>query len=716
MKEEQQVNPLVEAKNQALTDWENAPTVRDLKQDFTDASHSRESHVLRVKDWLDNLHVRGKAKINAPKGRSKIVPKLIRKQAEWRYAALSEPYLSTRDLFNVEPVTWEDVPAAHQNQLVLNNQWVTQINRVKFFDEYVRAAVDEGTVVVKVLWDFEEEEVEVEVPDIRFFENPEYAPLHEEIAQLRATNPAGYEQEVPEELKQAHELTLEQGVPIEPVVVGQKIEKQMRTLRNRPDLEICDIRNVTIDPSCKGDMEKCRFVVHSFETSLADLKAHDYYHNLDAINVEGNTILGQPDHEVESDPNFNFSDQPRKKFVVHEYWGMWDIHGTGLLKPIVAAWVGDVLIRLEENPMPHKKIPFVVVQYLPVRKEVYGEPDGHLLEDNQRVAGAVTRGMIDVMARSANGQMGIRKDALDAVNRRKFEQGQDYQFNPTVDPRLGMHMHTYPEIPQSASFMLELQNLEAESLTGVKAFHGGISGDALGDVATSVRGVLDAASKRELGLLRRLTQGIVDIGRLIIAMNADFLNEEEVVRITNEQFIPIRRDDLAGNFDLHLAISTAEEDNAKAAELSFMLQTMGNNMDPMMLYKIMAKIAHLRKLPDLAKEFEEYRPEPDPVQQKLAELEILKKEVEIQVLLGKVDESQAKAYLDQAKGITEQARARLMGSQADITDLDFVEQESGVKQERDLQKHGEQARSQMNLKYLDYYLKDQLETKKPSAA
>ena len=37
--------------------------------------------------------------------------------------------------------------------------------------------------------------------------------------------------------------------------------------------------------------------------------------------------------------------------------------------------------------------------------------------------------MIDIIGRSANGQMGIRKDALDVTNARKFEQGADYKFN-----------------------------------------------------------------------------------------------------------------------------------------------------------------------------------------------------------------------------------------------------------------------------------------------
>ena len=89
-----------------LTDWKNPPTIRDLKQDLQDARNSHSSQETKIGGWLDNLNVSGKAKVVAPKGNSTIVPKLIRKQAEWRYAALSEPYLSTDDVFKVRPVSW----------------------------------------------------------------------------------------------------------------------------------------------------------------------------------------------------------------------------------------------------------------------------------------------------------------------------------------------------------------------------------------------------------------------------------------------------------------------------------------------------------------------------------------------------------------------------------------------------------------------------------
>ena len=690
-----------------LVDWKNAPKLQNLKQDYLDAKSTHDAQVNKIEGWLDNLNVTGKALVKTPDGNSKIVPKLIRKQAEWRYSALTEPFLSTTDLFNVAPVTWEDKDAAKQNELMLNHQFNVHIDKTHFIDEFVRAAVDEGTVIVRTGWEFSEEEYEEEVPVVQFQPNEAFGETLQQIQQLQAENPTRFDIDVPDELKQAVEISMQQGFPMEPVVVGSEIQTKTRTVYNRPTLSVCDFRNVIIDPTCYGDIDKASFVIYSFESSLSELEKDGRYKNLNMVNVDTSSILGMPDHATtDGSKNFNFSDKPRKKFVVYEYWGYWDIDGSGIVKPFVASWVGDTLIRMEENPFPDKKIPFVVCSYLPVKRSVYGEPDGSLLEDNQKVIGAVTRGMIDILGKSANGQTGIRKDMLDATNRRKFEKGMDYEFNPGVDPRVGVFMHTYPEIPNSAQFMLQLQNMEAESLTGVKSFTQGVSGQSLGQVAVGVRGALDAASKRELGILRRLSNVILKIGRKIISMNSEFLSDEEVVRVTNEEFVKIDRKDLAGNFDIRLSISTAEEDNAKAEELAFMLQTGASSADPGEVRMIRAEIARLRKMPDLAKKIESYQPPPpDPIQQQLQQLELAKLEAEVALLQAKVANEQATAQLNEAKIGTEQAKAANLSSDTDIKNLDFVEQESGVKQERAKELHGEQARSQAQLKLLDRQFK-----------
>jgi len=640
----------VETDASTLVDWKNPPSLADLKQDHESAQVAHQVHIDEVDAWLRVLD--GDQTINAKRGRSKLVPRLARRQAEWRYAALSEPFLSTDDLFNTSPQTFEDKDAAVQNGMLLNYQLNCRMDKVTFIDNYVRTAVDEGTAIVRVGWEFEEDKRKVyeDIMEVQVVAGPDGQPIQQEVK------------------------------------TGEKARTKTITTKNQPVLTVCDYNNLVLDPTCEGDIEKANFAIYSFETSLSELKKDGRYENLDDINFESASVLSEPDHAVNTDDDaFTFKDKARKKVIAREYWGYWDIDDTGEVKPFVATWVGSTFIRMEENPYPDKKLPFVLVQYLPRRKNIYGEPDAALIEDNQKIVGAVTRGIIDIIGRSASGQQGIRKDALDVTNARKFERGEDYKFNANVDPRQAFHMEVYPEIPRSALEVLNMQNNDAEALTGVKAFTQGISGQALGATATGIRSALDATSKRELGILRRLSNGLNQIGRKVISMNAEFLEDEEIIRITNEQFVAINRNDLGGKYDIKLNISTAEADEQKGSELAFMLQTMGNTMPPEMSQMILADIAKLRKMPDLAKRIEEYQPQPDPMEQQKAQLEVALLQAQVQNETAKGQENAVDVQLKTAKTATEQAKARQMHSGSDLSDLDFVEKESGVADARNAQ-------------------------------
>jgi hypothetical protein len=159
-----------------------------------------------------------------------------------------------------------------------------------------------------------------------------------------------------------------------------------------------------------------------------------------------------------------------------------------------------------------------------------------------------------------------------------------------------------------------------------------------------------------------------------------------VIRITNEEFIDISRDDLNGRYDIKINISTAEADDQKAQELSFMLQTMGNNMDPSMSQMILADIARLRKMPELAQKIKEYQPQPDPMAQQMQQLEMQLLQAQIANETAKAQENQVDVGLKQAKTATEQAKARNMHSKSDLDDLTFVEQESSVNESNEEEK------------------------------
>jgi len=680
-----------------LAKWKNPPKLDDLKNDLLSAQSDHNTHVTKVNTWLDNLNITGSAKIDNGKKRSNVQPKLILKQAEWRKAALTEPFFSTDDLFNAEPITYEDKQSAVQNALVLNKQFNTDIDKNKFITEYVHTLVEEGTAIVRTGWEYLEEVIEEEVQDFQFIpsQDPVYLQKLQALAQGKQDDPINFSQTVPQEFQQALQMSMEYGTPMFPQNIGSHIETKEKVIKNCPTVEVCNFNDVIVDPSCRGDISKAQFVIYRFETSLSELDKAGIYNNLDKVEVNPADDLSQDSYNREQ-YTFAFKDKPRQKLTAYEYWGYWDIDGTGIVKPIVVTWVGETIIRQEDNPFPHKNLPFVLVSYIPVRQSIYGVPDGEFLEDNQKIVGAVTRGMIDLMGRSANAQQGMSKDALDVTNKKKFERGEDYEFNPGRHPSEAFHMAVFPEIPNSAEYMLNLQNMEAESITGVKSFSQGIGGQSLGNVAVGVRGALDAASKRELSIARRLADGLVKVARQIVSMNSEFLSEEEVIRITNEEFVTVKRDDLAGNIDIRISISTAEVDEQKAQELSFMLQTMGNTMPQDFSQMILVEIAKLRKMPDLAKKIEKYVPEP-PQPDPLVEAQIQLMQVQMQEIQAKVAEHQAQTELEYAKIATEQAKAKQMSSLADKTDLDFVNDESGVSHQRAIETVQAQAKGNIAL-------------------
>lgn len=583
----------------------------------------------------------GKPYGNEQNGKSQIVSRDIKKQSEWQHASIIDPFVSTSDIVKATPITFEDKDAAVQNELILNTQFCRQFNRFNFMTKAVKVLDREGTAVVKTGWEYEDKKVVNEYPDIRI----------DPITRM-------------------------------PVQVGMMDIEETIVVKNQPTALVCRNEDVFIDPTCMDNMDDCQFVIHRYETDYSTLKGDGRYKNLDKImkNSDGQNDI---DFDEEDETNFKFTDDPRKKLVVYEYWGNYDVNDDGEVEQVVCAWIGDTIIRLEDNPFPDGKPPFLIVPFNSVPFQMHGEANAELISDNQKVKTAITRGIIDNMAQSNNAQKGIRKGSLDGMNRRRFMAGQNFEFNGTPND---FYDGSYNQIPSSAFDMLGMMNNEIESITGTKSFSGGINGNSLGTTATGARGALDATSVRRLNVVRNIAENLVKpLMRKWMSYNAEFLSEKEVVRITNDEFIEVRKDDLAGRIDLDISVSTAEDNSAKAQELAFMLQTGAQTMDAAEVRMIRAEIARLQKMPDLAKKIEEYQPQPDPMAQMRMQLEIKLLEAQVFNEQAKAKENATDIMLKQAKTITEQAKARSLDSDADQKDLNFLKDESGESRRSELE-------------------------------
>ena len=606
--------------------------LKAFKADLKSAEALRSDLDGKIEVWRSEYD--GKPYGNEQKGKSAIVSRDIKKQDEWQHASIIDPFVSTADIIKATPITFEDKKAAVQNELILNTQFCRQFNRYNFMTKAVKILSREGTAVIKTGWDYDDEKVTKQYPDIRI-------------------NSLGQVQHF-----------------------GMKDVEEVNILKNQPTAAVCRNEDIFIDPTCMDNMDDCQFVIHRYETDYSTLKSDGRYKNLEKAmkSNEGNSE-NDGDFENEDDTEFRFTDDARKKVIVYEYWGNYDVDDDGIVEQVVCAWLGDTIIRLEDNPFPDKKPPFIVVPFNSIPFQMHGEANAEFISDNQKVKTAITRGIIDNMAQSNNAQKGIKKGALDGLNRKRFMNGQNFEFNGTKGD---FYDGSYNQIPSSAFDMIALMNNEIESITGTKSFSGGITGNSLGTTATGARGVMDATSTRKLNVVRNISENLVKpLMRKWMAYNAEFLKEEEVVRITNSEFVTINKDDLEGRIDLDIHISTAEDNAAKAQELAFMLQTGQQTMDAVEVRMIRAEIARLQKMPDLAKRIEEYQPEPNPMEQKRAMLEIALLEAQVKNEIAKGMENYVDVELKKAKTQVEQGKARDLNSTSDQKDLNFLKDESG---------------------------------------
>ena len=609
-----------------------------LKSDMKAADILRLEWFNKISDYRNQTF--GRPYGNEIKGKSQIVSQDIRKQLEWMIPSLADPFLSSPDIIKCNPITWEDVPSARQNELLLNTQFCRKFPRYNFLMKSLKVLAMEGTLVVQTGWDYEDEEVE-------------------EMVETVVIDPESGEEMI--------------------IMAKQKVTK---VKKNQPTAVVCRNEDIYIDPTCMDNMDKCQFVIHRYETDLSALRADGRYKNLDKVEkYEGqnrdNGYYPQ-DHTY-----FTFEDKARKKMVMYEYWGNYDVNEDGIAEPIVCSWIGNTVVRLQSNPYPDKKPPFIVVPFNAVPFQIYGDSLASVIGDNQKVKTAIIRGVIDNMAQSNNGQVGMKKGSLDIANRKKFLQGNNFEYN---GDKGDFWQGSYNQIPGSAFDVMTLMNNEIESQTGVKSFSGGITGSALGSTATGARGALDATATRRISLVRNIAENLIKpLMRKWMSYNAEFLEAEEIVRITNEEFIPIKRDDLTGNIDIDISISTAEDNNAKSQELSFLLQTLGNTMPFEMTQMIIAEIAKLSRMPDLEKRIRDFKQEPDPAAQQMQQAEMERLALENQKLQSEIVRNNARAGEDEIdiqlkmqKAQVEAAKARKLGSEADMTDLDFLLKNDGI--------------------------------------
>jgi len=687
------IEKLAPASSDKFVDWKNAPTYKDLNADLDAARPDHEKYVAALQKYRVNYN--GGKDIKALPNRSTVKSMLIRKQSEWRYPVLEEPFLNTINMFDVKPRTGEDENGAIQNAQLINYQWNVKVDRTAIVTKMVRNYEDEGTAIIQTGWNAEYEDQMVEV------EKPVYATPEESVMMLDMLVEQG------EMTAEQRMQFLQSGQPMQKSVELVQEEQSVLT-ENHVTYEVKDNESVIVDPTCGDDLSAAGFIICEYETNISELKKFEYekdeetreetgyYHNLDSLKGMGNEesqykrIHGED--KLEND--FVYSDEARKKLTAYEYWGYWDINDDNVLVPIVATWIGTVLIRLEKSPFPFDGLPFDAAANLPLKNNWRGEPSGILIVDNQEQIGRMTRAMNDMVSRQAIGQTFISDQIFpNRTEKDSYTNGRTTYYRHGMDPKRDIYRDQVDNIDNTTLSVIAFNEAAAESITGTRPF--GSSGISTTGGATGIRSATDATAKRELSALRRLSGSLIlGIGRKTVMMNQAFMSEEQVIRITNQEYVTVNREDIQGEYDLIADVSTPEKDNEKSQDLGMIMQTNAATMDPKLAQKVLGKIVRLKKEPGLADDIENHVSEPSQqeleahnaameeaaMRQKLLQMQILEmaKKIEnydanILEKTSRVEENAKDTHEAEAHAELYLAQADKLRSETDEIDKRFVD-------------------------------------------
>lgn len=585
-----------EVKEQLKMKLDDAEVLQIVQANIERAKKAKTDIETKQKRWKQLYNAETDQTVS---GRSKFVSKDAKKNLHWFIPNAMKPFMTTDDIVEAIPRTADDVQRAKSQATLLNFQFNNEFDKYDFLWQSLFVMGSEGTVVARTGWDFEEEPEHI--PFKGTYE--QYQTLLNDGAKFIGT-PEAERVQVP----QPNPLDpLGNPILVEVVVVTGTIEV-MKTVKSRPTAAIIRNENFYIDPDATT-IDSAEFTGERIEITLSDLREQEktdenpngIYKNIDEVKEElskPDSTLGlqreQERREHGSNQDEQSSDPSMKKIEIIEYYGKIDVDQDGIAENVVVTYAGNIVIRLEANPFPDKKPPYVAVPYSPAPFSFWGDAMAAFVEDVQQVKTAIMRTFIDTMAHSTNGIKHTLKNALDPLNKRKLrisKIGDVIEWNDAQG--LGAYQReTKNDIPTSMLKMLELFTAEGENESGITRYNQGLDARSLNKTATGISAIMNQSQMRIWETTSRFAEEYIKkLFRKWIAYNQEFLSDEVAVRIAGNRFENILPDDIGGNYDLSINVAIAGSNQEKAMNIVQLMQ-----MSPQLVQSGIVPADHLADL------------------------------------------------------------------------------------------------------------------------
>ncbi len=455
-----------------------------------------------------------------------------------------EAIFSAEPIVAVKPYDAQDVDKAKVLEQLLNYQ----LNRMDFFRTFINLAktcLIYGTCIAKVDWRKEfktKSKVEVTTDEMGFpLYNDDGSPQYKKI-------------------------------------------KNKYLFYDDPYIYPVDLFKFFVDPKALT-LKDAEYVVLVTETTmdrLKDMQSQGIYKNISQVeDVKGSinfdtgkerfSTLDKQSPYIDSS-SYGGSNFKSNRVTLYEYWEQ---------DRVITVAEEKVVIRDEENPYWHCRMPFVEGRICPVENEFYGVGIPEMVESLQNELNDVRNARMDNVTLSlqkmfiATRESDILKQFPDGVI--PSEPGLIILSN---EPD-GITPLVVPDVTQSSYMDAEKIKSDIETTLGIYDYSRGAPAKSR-ETATGILSLQEAANLRFKLMIMELAKMIANASDLMVDLNEQYINEEKVFRLTNQEWQKIDDiEEVIGRYDF-VPVGSSMEGLSKYARLEQLLryrQVFSTNQD-----------------------------------------------------------------------------------------------------------------------------------------
>ncbi len=495
-----------------MFDWENADESQVLNKVITDYNEAEQARRTREGKWQTwyKLYRSYAEKRDTGDRRANLFIPYVYSIVETVVPRLIAAVFSSRPYIGILPVKEEAIENAKDMENLIDYQLTQKIGIIGVATSWFKEALIYGTSILKVGWEYEEDEVWVDEPLMEIF-----------------------------------------GFPI-----GSRRVKKVQPVKDDPLVEHIDLWDFYIDPRAK-DIDEADYCIHKVFRDISYLKRMEeqgIYKNIDEVVKVSKEGAGSWYEEgvgttaFETGMNTRLGligmqsiDKPSNKIEILEYWTD---------DRVIAVANRSVVIRNDENPYHHRKKPFVRLVDVLVPHEFYGIGEIEPIEDLQYELNSLRNQRMDNINILINRMWKVIRGADIDVRQLVSRPGGIIEVDDMDDVQ---ELQMTDLSGNAIENVIEMVRRDMDNADGVYDYARGETTDRRETATTAA--ILSRAANERFNLKVKLIEdlGMRRLGMLLTQLNQQYIDTEKAIRILGQDgmnFYSLSPENIRGQFDI----------------------------------------------------------------------------------------------------------------------------------------------------------------------